>query len=224
MKYTVRVSKANGYDNYDKVMHYFSMQFFHSQFEDKARGFYEKLGEYLDTTKFPCDKMILDCFIGYADRFGIVMQYNEEKIAWLELQVKSYNRIVIHHCTYYKEDFKCFNHILEDYFNGINNKIMSDILSVLKEKCNIQDNCANKIMVQKYVDYNPKEGETISLVGSLSEIFDRFTTMNDRLRYCNGNYYKFLNENIEKLYQVFVAAYNGNYFLDNAVKRGTLID
>ena len=114
MKYAVRVSKANGYDNYDKVMHYFSMQFFHSQFEDKARGFYEKLGEYLDTTKFPCDKMILDCFIGYADRFGIVMQYNEEKIAWLELQVKSYNCIVIHHCTYYKEDFKCFNHILED--------------------------------------------------------------------------------------------------------------
>ena len=101
---------------------------------------------------------------------------------------------------------------------------MSDILSVLKEKCNIQDNCANKIMVQKYVDYKAKEGESISLVGSLSEIFDRFTTMNDRLRYCNGNYYKFLNENVEKLYQVFVAAYNGNYFLDNAVKRGTLID
>jgi len=45
---------------------------------------------------------------------------------------------------------------------------MSDLLLALKGKCNIQDNCTNKIMVQKYVDYKPKEGETISLVGILS--------------------------------------------------------
>ena len=44
------------------------------------------------------------------------------------------------------------------------------------------------------------------------------------MRYCNGSYVKFKDKKIEKVYLMFIKMYDGNYFIDNAVKRGVIID
>ena len=64
----------------------------------------------------------------------------------------------------------------------------------------------------------------IYLKGTLNEIFDKYTTMNDRLKYCNGSYYKFNDKKVEEIYRLIISNYKGNYFLDNAVRRGCIID
>lgn len=65
---------------------------------------------------------------------------------------------------------------------------------------------------------------TSQITGTFEQIFKSYTNMNDRLRYCNGSYYKFENPALKKAYNTFIKCYKGNFFLDCAVARGCLID
>lgn len=61
--------------------------------------------------------------------------------------------------------------------------------------------------------------------GDIINLFKDYVSVNDRLRYINGSYYKFRDILIEEAYQFYVKnLYKGNIYLDSAVERGVLID
>lgn len=218
MKYAVRKHPTMGiYQNYNNIMYFFVKQFFGSDDIDDGRDFIYTFGDYIEESDFPCDKICLDCFTGYSDRFYLDLYYKDNKIAHILLQVKKYDIIKIYSYTYEKKDFSIFHDIIADYFDNRNGKI----LGYWKKICHIKDNC-NTIEIENYVDY--KITEVTKLTGTLEEIFENYTTINDKLKYCNGHYVKFKNKDIQTLYYLFTDLYKGNYFLDNAVKRGVIID
>ena len=112
-----------------------------------------------------------------------------------------------------------FKNVITDYFKQYNDIIYQKQL----DNCNIKTTSNVTIVVDDYKDYKPN-GKQQTLQGTLQDIFEQYTTHNDRLKYCNGDFWRFNNENISNLYVMFIQMYDGNYFLDNAVKRGVTID
>ena len=221
MKYSVTTHQYGSFvfDTFDKVMAHFTNKFLQNSTTEDGRTFLYDLGDYLDTTKYPCDKINLDIFTGYNDRISLSFSYNNEKVSWVQIEFERYGILKISNYTYYKKDLQVFHHIIEEYFNNKNQTIYNEWL----DKCNIYSDRENEIKVNDYRDYKPN-GDFVILTGSLEDIFDKYTTHNDRLKYCNGDFWRFANADIQTLYSLFIINYNGNYFLDNAVKRGVTID
>ena len=221
MKYSVTTHQYGSFvfDTFDKVMAHFTNKFLQNSTTEDGRTFLYDLGDYLDTTKYPCDKINLDIFTGYNDRISLSFSYNNEKVSWVQIEFERYGILKISNYTYYKKDLQVFHYIIEEYFNNKNQTIYNEWL----DKCNIYSDRENEIKVNDYRDYKPN-GDFFILTGSLEDIFDKYTTHNDRLKYCNGDFWRFANADIQTLYSLFIINYNGNYFLDNAVKRGVTID
>lgn len=66
--------------------------------------------------------------------------------------------------------------------------------------------------------------DEIILEGTLDEIFDTFTNLNDTLKYINSEYYKFTNEKVNDAYLFYVRFIDKNHFLNSAVRHHKLID
>ena len=64
----------------------------------------------------------------------------------------------------------------------------------------------------------------IILKGTIDDIFDEFTNLNDTFKYINSKYYKFIEENTNNAYLFYVRFVDKNHFLNSAVKHGKLID
>lgn len=213
-----------GLRTFDEVMKYLDIRF-KEHFRVNGCDSYEwlcKLGEYLDGTKFPCDKIVVDAATGYADKFALSFRYGEQKVCYIRLAAESYGRFEIDYLSFGNEAFKIFEPILRDYFDGKSRAILEDERKRLMAKCGFTEGAEVKSVLDEYCDYKKKR-EAV-LCGTLEKIFDDYTTMNDQVRYCNGHYYRFSDNNVAKLYSLHVEAYKGNYFLDNAVRRGCLID
>lgn len=70
----------------------------------------------------------------------------------------------------------------------------------------------NKTDKYPYVDSVLTNKETIS--GTKEEIFKEFYAKNNRLRYCNGSYYKFEDEALEKEYYNWLKILAHNIIFD----------
>ena len=216
MKYST--IKRNANDTFDSTMDVFSMRIFGNYWEGEE--FIHDFGEYLDNTKFPCDKIMLDPY-GYSDKFQLTFKYDNNRICWFKFSVNKQAKI-IEIDNYIFEDKaieKMFKNVITDYFKQYNGIIYQKQL----DNCNIKTTSNVTIVVDDYKDYKPN-GKQQTLEGTLQDIFEQYTTHNDRLKYCNGDFWRFNNENISNLYVMFIQMYDGNYFLDNAVKRGVTID
>lgn len=210
--------KRNANDTFDSTMDVFSMRIFGNYWEGEE--FIHDFGEYLDNTKFPCDKIMLDPY-GYSDKFQLTFKYDNNRICWFKFSVNKQTKI-IEIDNYIFEDKaieKMFKNVITDYFKQYNDIIYQKQL----DNCNIKTTSNVTIVVDDYKDYKPN-GKQQTLEGTLQDIFEQYTTHNDRLKYCNGDFWRFNNENISNLYVMFIQMYDGNYFLDNAVKRGVTID
>lgn len=210
--------KRNANDTFDSTMDVFSMRIFGNYWEGEE--FIHDFGEYLDNTKFPCDKIMLDPY-GYSDKFQLTFKYDNNRICWFKFSVNKQTKI-IEIDNYIFEDKaieKMFKNVITDYFKQYNDIIYQKQL----DNCNIKNTLNVTIVVDDYKDYKPN-GKQQTLEGTLQDIFEQYTTHNDRLKYCNGDFWRFNNENISNLYVMFIQMYDGNYFLDNAVKRGVTID
>ena len=221
MKYSVTTHQYGSFvfNTFDKVMTHFTNKFFQNNITEDGRTFLHDLGDYLDTTKYPCDKIKLDIFTGYNNRISLFFFYNDEKVSSVEIKFERYGILKISNYLYFKKDLQIFHPIIEEYFDNKNLNIYKEWL----DKCNIHTDRNNEIKVEDYRDYKPN-GEFVILSGSLEDIFDKYTTHNDRLKYCNGDFWRFANADIQTLYSLFIINYKGNYFLNNAVKRGVIID
>lgn len=217
MKYST--IKRNVNDSFDSTMDFFSMNIFGNYWE--GNDFIHNFGKYLDNTKFPCDKITLNPFSGYSNEFEIGFKYNNNKVCWFKFSINRETKIItIKNCTFEDKTIeKMFKYNITDYFKQYNNIIFKKQL----DNCNIKTTFNVTIVVDDYNDYKPN-GKQQTLEGTLQDIFEQYTTHNDRLKYCNGKYWRFNNKNIETLYTIFIQTYDGNYFLDNAVKRGVTID
>lgn len=221
MKFAVTLNKNYGYDSFDNVISYFAKRLRTNY--DKAKNFFYDFGEYLDTTKFPCDKLVLNLFNGYYERFDFVFYYEGNKIGYTQIAVNDNNTFNVRYLSFGKEyqSLNIFKNIITDYFENLNNDLFQSKLNVIGVK-DIKENVIT-IICDDYDDYK-KNGKQIELKGTLVEIFDRYTTHNDRLKYCNGDFWKFNDNRVSEVYSLFISTYKGNYFLDNAVKRGVIID
>ena len=76
------------FNSYNRVMNFFNYKFsqllLDSDITDGQTFLYD-LGEYLDESKYPVDKIRLNVFTGYSNRIDLVFFYNNEKIAWVEV-------------------------------------------------------------------------------------------------------------------------------------------
>ena len=222
MIYSVRKHSYGScnYNTFDKVMKYMDSKFFNGE-DGSCRSFMHELGAYLDGTQYPCDEIVLCAFIGYNDRVGMKLMYHCERVAYIEIAFGEYGIIKVNRYSYDDEGrFKIFREIIEEWFDDRNKKILND----WSKKCGVDmHGDGNEVYFQEYVDYSSK-GDVVSMSGTIAEIFDSYTTWNDKLRYCNGHYFRFVSNDMEKLYLLYVKNFNGNYFLANAVKRGVTID
>ena len=80
----------------------------------------------------------------------------------------------------------------------------------------------NKVKVYCMNDSNI-ESEII-LEGTIDDIFDKFTNLNDTFKYINSKYYKFAKESITNVYLFYVRFVDKNHFLNSAVRHNKLID
>lgn len=210
------------FNSYNRVMNFFNYKFsqllLDSDITDGQTFLYD-LGEYLDESKYPVDKIRLNVFTGYSNRIDLVFFYNNEKIAWVEVTFEPYGLLKISNKLYHKKDFQIFHHIIEEYFD-IHNQQIYDIWM---DKCNIHTHKENAIKVNDCTNYSPN-GTSVILKGSLEEVFEQYAKHNDALKYCNGDFWKFDDKKIDTLYRLFKMLYKGNYSLDIALKRGALID
>ena len=74
-----------------------------------------------------------------------------------------------------------------------------------------------------YVNDSNTEHEII-LEGTIDDIFDEFTNLNDTFKYINSAYYKFAKEDINNAYLFYVTFVDKNHSLNSAVRHGKLID
>ena len=74
-----------------------------------------------------------------------------------------------------------------------------------------------------YINDSNTEREII-LEGTIDDIFDEFTNLNDTFKYINSAYYKFAKEDINNAYLFYVTFVDKNHFLNSAVRHGKLID
>lgn len=223
MKYAARMNKSTNLDCYGKVLYHFERKFLNANnIDEDADDWFHNLGEYVDDTKFPCDKIVLDPFCGYSDIFMLLFKYNDQDVCWVKVKVHSNGMMTIHNYDYKKKDFEIFHNIIKGYFKEYNKHILEDIaynanVSLTKDN--------NVVVVEYYQDYNKVvDNATNTLQGTLKQIFDQYAAYQDTFKYINGKYMKFANKNVEKLWKAFLIDYDGNFFLDNAVKRGCLID
>ena len=210
------------FNSYNRVLNYFNDKFsqllLDSDITDGQTFLYD-LGEYLDESKYPVDKIRLNVFTGYSNRIDLVFFYNNEKIAWVEVTFEPYGLLKISNKLYHKKDFQIFHHIIEEYFDVHNQQIYDKWM----HKCKIRAHKENAIKVNDCTNYSPN-GTSVILKGSLEEVFEQYATHNDALKYCNGEFWKFDDKKIDTLYRLFKMLYKGNYSLDIALKRGALID
>lgn len=207
------------YTSYEDIMCFFSDKILRTNDVEFAEEFYFELGDYLDDSKYPCTKMILNPFYGNDNEFVITFKYDNKVVCSCVFGVVN-ELIIIKNACYDENCLKeMFHKILETYFDSLNQSKINIKIS----NYGFKDNEENEVILDYYDDYAKTES-TIILKGTLNEIFDKYTTMNDKLKYCNGRYYKFNDKKVEEIYRLVISNYKGNYFLDNAVRRGCIID
>lgn len=222
MKYVATTNSCVKCDTFEQSMMYFAHKFLNSNESDDSRKFLYEFGDYIEKIKLPCDKIILDPFTGYADKFTIKLIFDDKVLVWLRITViEKFNTMYINEFNYTKNDIKdMFHSKVERYFDERNAFYFDEQINICG--FNKTSNDIN-VVLDYYNDYEKTDRE-VTITGTFEDIFDKYTSMNDRLKYCNGSYYKFRDKNFDKLYSMFVCSFKGNYFLMNAVKRGCLID
>ena len=68
------------YTCYEDTMCFFSDKILLADDVEFAEEFYFELGNYLDESKYPCTKMILNPFYGSGDEFVITFKYDNKEV------------------------------------------------------------------------------------------------------------------------------------------------
>lgn len=179
--------------------------------------------EYLKETFFAInnpneyyDTAVVDPWKG-NDYF--ILSLYDGKHKFLSVKVKYFKNIGLYQFDFGNESGSNVVEEIEYYINKYNGKYINNIY----KKAGLSSNSkSNSIEIDEYV--NNKLKETKVLKGTIDEIFNEFTKLNDKLSYVNDHYYKFKNENVRTAYNMYVKFIDKNHTLKNALKRGVTID
>ena len=178
----------------------------------------DSIMEYFDDINFPCDSIIINPW-QYSNTLVLTFKQKEELVLWLEIIIDKSCMFKINGFRYGSDDIKRMFH--DDVVRFINKENLWLLESMIVE-CGLSMKDNNAITIDKYDDYK-KTDESITLTGTLDEIFDKYTDMNESYKYCNGTYFKFQDEEIGKVYNAYTQCHK-DYFLLSAVRHGRLID
>lgn len=185
------------------------------------------IADFLQENNFPCDDIVINPFYhGYVEDndYRLTLRMKKINIVIVDVKITRYgiSKPNIQCCEIENGAIReYFSTIIKKFFHEMNNEIIDEVLS----QCSLTDGRDGKysITVVYNYDYKATDKER-TLVGTLDEIFDKFTDMNESYKYCNGTYYTFKDSKIKTLYNVFTDMCGDDYFLLNAVKHGRLID
>ena len=68
------------YTSYEDTMCFFSDKILRTNDVEFAEEFYFELGDYLEDSKYPCTKMILNPFYGKDNEFVIIFKYDNKEV------------------------------------------------------------------------------------------------------------------------------------------------
>lgn len=156
-------------------------------------------------------KVVINIWTGTYEYFYLKLKDAFDK-ELLSLRVSTKNGFFdISFTNKIKEEF-----IIKKLYNEYVNKEFARICKIanLGKQNQVKVNCMNDSEI----------ADEIILEGTLDEIFDKFTNLNDTLKYINSKYYKFTNEKVKDAYLFYVRFIDKNHFLNSAVRHHKLID
>ena len=185
------------------------------------REFFYDLADHLSEEGFPCDALTICPCTGYYGRFTIILSFESKTIAGFYVKVLENKLFGI---DFYGgkdyEPYEMFHHIVKEYFEELNIDKYEEMLS----RCNVKEfGTDNEIVIVHYKDYK-ETSETKTLKGTLKEMFKDYYNINDHLKYINGEYWRFVNEDFKKLYSMFLEMRDKNFGLHCCLERGCIID
>lgn len=183
---------------------------------------FEKRFDYYKVFDF-IDNYIIDGL--FIDTYKVVINIWTGTYEYFYLKLKNeFNEELLHLKVRPKNGFFDIELINTNKAESRINKLYSEYMSKeFKRICKIaQLDEQNKVKVH-CINNSNIESEII-LEGTIDDIFDEFTNLNDTFKYINSKYYKFAEENINNAYLFYVRFVDKNHFLNSAVKHGKLID
>lgn len=184
----------------------------------KTQSFIKRLFKNIniDFSSFNC---VIDIWTG-GYYFHFIVKDKETKEHYIALRLtynKEFEYFELIDIYNHENKLNIDNNIIKDNYNKYIKSIYNKLLKIsnLDEKYSV-------VKVEFYNDYKLKN--TIDISGSLYNIFHDYSGMNDKLKYINGSYYKFANENVTNVYRFYIKEIEKNHFLKNMLKRGVIID
>ena len=157
------------------------------------------------------NKVVVDFWTGTCEYFYLKLkdEFNENLFCLKVSPKNGFFDISLSNTN--KEEFT-INKLYNEYVNKEFARICK--IANLDKQNQVKVNCINDSKIE----------DEIVLEGTLDEIFDRFTNLNDTFKYINSKYYKFVNENVNDAYLFYVRFVDKNHFLNSAVRHNKLID
>ena len=177
---------------------------------------YHKVFDFIDNyiidELFPDTyKVTINIWTGTYEYFYLKLK-NELGKELLHLKVRPKNGLFyIEIISTNEEDLK-INKLYNEYVNKEFERICK--IAQLDKQNKVKVYCVNDSNVET----------EIVLEGTINDIFDKFTNLNDTFKYINSKHYKFAQENINNVYIFYIRFVDKNHFLNSAVRHGKLID
>lgn len=207
-------------NSYNETIRYFADMILDAE-EDYGHEWFSALRERISDAQFPCDKIVLNPWGGYSNSFELRFYYDNKQVLWIEVMADKNNILKINNYSYESKDIREMFHcnIISKLFDDYNNGIVERWYNI----CNLDNESDDNTIIIEYNKDYKKTSDTKTLKGTISEIFDTYTDMNETLKYCNGYYWSFASKDVERLYRI-ITSMDNNYFLMSAVRHGRLID
>ena len=173
---------------------------------------FDFVDNYIIDELFPeTNKVVVDFWTGTCKYFYLKFKddFNEELLSLKVSHKNGFFDISLSNTN--KEKFP-IDKLYDKYANEEFVKICK--IANLGKQNQVRVNCINDSKIE----------DEIILEGTIDEIFDKFTNLNDTLKYINSKYYKFVDENINEAYLFYVRFVDKNHFLNSAVRHNKLID
>lgn len=177
---------------------------------------YHNAFDFVDTCVidrlFPeINKVVVDFWTGTCEYFYLKLkdEFNENLLC---LKVSPKNEFFAISLTSPIKEELIINKLYNEYTNEEFVRICK--IAQLSKQNQVKVNCMNDSKIE----------DEIILEGTIDEIFDRFTNLNDTLKYINSKYYKFVNEKVNDAYLFYVRFVDKNHFLNSVVRHNKLID
>ena len=196
----------------------------HSNFYTYSQlsSIFEKRFDYYIVVDF-IDNYIIDGL--FIDTYKVVINIWTGTYEYFYLKLKDeFNGELLYLKVRPKNGFFDIELINTNKAESIINKLYSEYMSKEFKRICLTAQLDEQNKVKVHCINNSNIESEIILEGTIDDIFDEFTNLNDTFKYINSKYYKFAEESINNVYLFYVRFVDKNHFLNSAVRHNKLID